>query len=867
MGAGAQIVSTENAPRVERSRPVSDGRDSAITRETFGAPPPEIAKHVLAPRALNVSVSGNSASPDRQRFLLQRSTGYPTMEQFAREHVYLGGIQVDTRANRARAMTTRGSNELEVFDARTGNRTRIQLPQGATASGATWSPDGRMIAFIANFADASHLYVADAGNGRVRRLSTRPLLATLVTSPAWSADGSRLLTVFVPANRGSAPAAPDVPTGPMVKVLLEGENKTRTWASLLETPHEQDMLEYYTTGQLAIVDAARGRITEVGRPAMLRSVDLSPDGQYARVTLLRKPFSYYVPASAFGTVDQLWDASGRVIATLGTRELRLGNSFGPDTAGADTAKRNLAWSPDGQGFVYMQLSPESDSAAADTTSGNDTGEARRSTQRRRDRLVQWRAPFAADDVTVLFETEGRLTNVLPGSRGDMLFVTERAGAGTSAGTHTYAVNPKEPRTRHTILRTPARGGSSPAALRSADSAFYNNPGELLTVKNRFGGDAVLLSADGSSAFLEGVRYDRDPVVNPPRPFLDRVAIVTGEKTRIFESAADVYESVAMPLDDDAATLITTRESPTTVPDVYLRDVASGSLTKLTQNRDYSPEVTALERRMVPVTRVDGVKFWVEVTLPPNWGGDRLPALFWFYPREFTDQEAYDRSKRTLNLNRFPNLGPRSMDYMALLGYAVVEPDAPILGPSGRMNDNYVPDLRNNLGAVIDELDKQGIIDRQRLAAGGHSYGAFSTVNAMVHTPYFRAGIAGDGNYNRTLTPNGFQSERRDLWQARELYTEMSPFFYADRMQGALLMYHGEADQNVGTAPENSTRLFHALQGMGKPVALYMYPYEDHGPATRETLLDLWSRWVAWLDIHVRNPRSQPSADPIRAMNQ
>src|SRR5690606_7521555 len=192
----------------------------------------------------------------------------------------------------------------------------------------------------------------------------------------------------------------------------------------------------------------------------------------------------------------------------------------------------------------------------------------------------------------------------------------------------------------------------------------------------------------------------------------------------------------------------------------------------------------LERRLVPVTRVDGVKLWVEVTLPSNWDGEPLPALFWFYPREFTDQESYDRSKRPLNVNRFPNLGPRTIDYMALHGYAVVEPDAPILGPTGRMNDNYVPDLRNNLGAVIDELDRQGIIDRQRLAAGGHSYGAFSTVNAMVHTPYFRAGIAGDGNYNRTLTPNGFQSERRDLWQARELYTEMSPFFYADRMQGA-----------------------------------------------------------------------------------
>jgi dipeptidyl aminopeptidase/acylaminoacyl peptidase len=169
-----------------------------------------------------------------------------------------------------------------------------------------------------------------------------------------------------------------------------------------------------------------------------------------------------------------------------------------------------------------------------------------------------------------------------------------------------------------------------------------------------------------------------------------------------------------------------------------------------------------------------------------------------------------------------------------------------------MNDNYVNDLRNNLSAVIDELDRLGYIDRQRLGIGGHSYGAFSTVNAMVHTPFFKAGIAGDGAYNRTLTPNNFQSERRDLWEARETYLSMSPFLYADRLTGSLLMYHGLEDQNVGTDPINSVRLMHALQGMGKTAALYMYPYEDHGPATKETLLDLWARWSAWLDIYVKN---------------
>src|SRR5690606_1593078 len=200
-------------------------------------------------------------------------------------------------------------------------------------------------------------------------------------------------------------------------------------------------------------------------------------------------------------------------------------------------------------------------------------------------------------------------------------------------------------------------------------------------------------------------------------------------------------------------------------------------------------ITRALRRHVQVTRADGYKFWVEVTLPANWReGTRLPGMFWFYPREFTDQYGYDVTRRTQNTNRFPTTTPRSMDFLVTQGYAVIEPAAPIFGEPGRMNDNYVHDLRNNLSAVIDELDRRGYIDRQRLGLGGHSYGAFSTVNAMVHTPFFKAGIAGDGNYNRTLTPIGFQTERRELWEARERYLEMSPFLWAERLNGALLLY-------------------------------------------------------------------------------
>ena len=370
-----------------------------------------------------------------------------------------------------------------------------------------------------------------------------------------------------------------------------------------------------------------------------------------------------------------------------------------------------------------------------------------------------------------------------------------------------------------------------------------------------------MSADGASVYYQGTINDKNPQQVGPKTFIDQVAIKTGEKKRIYESQnTDVFERVSNVLDINAGKFIVTREGPQLVPQQYLVD-ASGRK-QLTNNEDMTPDLTAMIIERFSVERPDGFKFRVTVNLPPNYvKGTKLPALFWFYPREFATQEAYDQPDRTFNKNAFATFGTRSMEFFTRLGYAVVENDAPIVGPQGQMNNNYVNDLRNNLSATIDELDRRQLVDRTRLAIGGHSYGAFSTVNAMVNTPFFKAGIAGDGAYNRTLTPLGFQTERRDLWEAPNVYLEMSPFLKANNLTGALLMYHGMHDQNVGTDPTNSIRLFHALNGLGKTTALYMYPLEDHGPASKETLLDLWARWAAWLDKYVKNPQPAAAAKP------
>ena len=376
--------------------------------------------------------------------------------------------------------------------------------------------------------------------------------------------------------------------------------------------------------------------------------------------------------------------------------------------------------------------------------------------------------------------------------------------------------------------------------------------------------AVALISSDSAVYLSGTRYDRNYLENIPRGFVDKVKIETGARTRAYEGPADVSETITAPLDGDFGAIVVVRESPTEVPNSFRRDLRSGTVTPLTENRDVTPEFTSLIRKRITVTRADGIKFVVRVTLPANYqAGTRLPGMLWLYPYEYTDQAGYERTLRNENVKRFPVSGPRTIELLAIRGYAVANFDPPIIGEQARMNDSYVSDLRMNLYAVIEELDRQGFIDRSRLGIGGHSYGAFSTVNALVHTPFFRAGIAGDGMYNRTLTPVGFQSERRDLWSGQKTYLDMSPMLYADKMQGALLMYHGMEDQNVGTDPISSIRMMQALRSEGKVASLYLYPYEDHGPAAKETLLDLWGRWTAWLDLYVKYPGvSKPKAGPV-----
>jgi dipeptidyl aminopeptidase/acylaminoacyl peptidase len=891
LSIAAQEQTRNRAPRAVAPETWAD---RVIKQEGYAEPPPELAAAVLAPRYLNVSLT--NISPDKAWFLNEIGDGPVVMKTFSKPFHELGGVFIDYRANRARALTVRNNVGIQLISAADGSKKAIQIPAGARVSNAAWAPDGKAIAFFAHTEDATHIYVADVATGKSRQVTRTPVLATLVSSFEFTDGGAHIATVLVPDGRAAMPAPPAAPTGPTVKIADEARNRLRTYASLMSSPYDYELLEWHATGQVALVDVAKGGVKKVGAPAMVRSMDASPDGRFVRVTRMTRPFSYDVPVSSFGQIEELWDAAGSVLAKLSERPINLGvqadttpDPGDPPAQGGgrggganQQGKREVTWRPDGQGLSYVeQEAPPagegrrgargSDAAAAadddpapQAARGGQRGGAQ--TPQRRDRVYQWLPPFDSESAKVIYEHPTRISGVRYSPDMRWLFFSERTGTGDTATAIETAVNLADTSEKFTLAR-----------YRASD--IYANPGSLVGVRGGGGGGRggggrgggggggpVLVSRDGSSVFYQGTIHDRNPAEIGTKTFLDKVAIRTGDKTRLFESDnAGVYERVASIIDIDAGTYIIARESLTEVPQFYR--VESGQRRQLTHNEDPTPDITRAKIERFTVERPDGFRFRVTVNLPHDYvAGTRLPALFWFYPREFADQDTYDRPDRTFNRFAFPNFGARSMAYFVRLGYAVVEPDSPIVGPAGQMNNNYVHDLRTNLAVVIDELDRRALVDRTRLGIGGHSYGAFSTVNAMVHTPFFKAGIAGDGAYNRTLTPIGFQSERRDLWEAPNVYLGMSPFLYANNLTGALLMYHGMSDQNVGTDPINSIRLYHALNGLGKTTALYLYPLEDHGPATKETLLDLWARWAAWLDKYVKNAGPNAARDTTIAPN-
>ena len=743
-------------------------------------------------------------SPSRDVVVLLERAPFPSIAELAQPMHRLAGLRINPRTNGPHRLNNRYRN-LTLKVVADGAERKVTLPATPAISWIGFSPDGRRLAFTNTRGNGIELWIGDTATGQARAITPAQLNASLGTPCAWIGEGASLLCAFINAGRGPAPAAPEVPSGPNIQENRGRAAPAATVQDMLGSVHDEALFEYYATSQLAAVDAATGQRSPIGKPAIHSEFRPSPDGQYMLIERVKRPFSWLVPYQSFPSSVEIWDRRGALVKPLADLPLADNLARGAVLPGP----RLWRWHPTQPATVAW-------------TEALDGGDPKNKVPQR-DKVMTWTAPFAVTPAE-LTRTELRVQSV----------------TWTSAGAVWLTENDRDTKlTRTWVIDAP---GAAPRKLseRSSEDS-YANPGTPMRQARPSSTDALLQVGD--SVYLAGVGSSPQG----DRPFLDKVNIKTGAKERLFQTEEGSYEPVVGLLSDDGSKFITRYETRTDPPNLYVRGRESASRRPLSTYKDPAPAMKGVKAEMVTYPRKDGVQMRATIYTPPGWtpAQGRLPALLWAYPQEFTDAKL--AGQVTGSQYRFTTPGWSTLHMLFLTqGYAVIDdPKMPIVGPGETANDTYVEQLVASAQAAVDKAVDMGVVDRDRVVAGGHSYGAFMTANLLAHSDIFRAGLARSGAYNRTLTPFGFQNEDRTFWEVPQLYSRMSPFNHADKIKEPILLIHGEADDNAGTYPIQSERFYRALKGHGATVRYVTLPHEAHGYVARESVMHTVAEMLNW----------------------
>jgi dipeptidyl aminopeptidase/acylaminoacyl peptidase len=789
-------------------------QDDEATAIPYMTPPQVLADMIDAPPTPLVATS-----PDNAWLLIMHRPDLPSIEELAAPELRLAGLRIDPRRHGPSRETTLSGLTFQRL--RDGRQIPVTgLPDGARLSGPRWSPDGRRVAFVVNTGQSLALWAVAAQDGKAQQITPADarLNATLGLPFVWLADSKSFVVRLVPDDRGPAPMAPLAPVGPNVQENLGRTTPARTLQDLLQSPHDELLFEYYMTNQIAELQW-NGRLRMLGDPGIYRSVSPSPDGRYLLTERIQRPFSYTLQFRSFPLRVEVWDRGGdrvHLVADLPLQD-QVPLSFGS----VPTGPRAVGWRPDQPAELVW----------VEALDGGDGGQP----AAERDRLVTLAAPFTGEPIELITLAQ-RYGGVMWGD-DDLALVASWWWA--TRNQRVWQVKP----------------GDRTAAPRLVEDRSwqdrYNDPGQPLMRANRYGRSVLLTTDGGRTLFLRG--DGASPAGD--RPFLDAWTIGNDEKTRLFRSEAPYYESPVDLIDIQRRVLLTRRESPTEPPNYFRRDLTTGDLTPITAFPDPTPQLAGVSKELIHYERDDGVPLTGTLYLPAGYApaaDGPLPVLMWAYPNEFKSRQ--DAGQVTDSPYRFTRVGWWSPVLHVVRGYAVLDdPTMPIVGEGDEEpNDTFVEQLVASAAAAVDELVRRGVGDRDRMAVGGHSYGAFMTANLLAHSDLFRTGIAQSGAYNRTLTPFGFQAEERTLWEAPDVYAAMSPFMHAEKIAAPILLIHGAEDNNSGTFPMQSERLYGALKGLGGTARLVMLPHESHGYRARESIMHLLWETDRWLEQYVKN---------------
>ncbi|MHC4305015.1 MAG: alpha/beta hydrolase family protein [Planctomycetota bacterium] len=781
-----------------------------VSADDYRLPPREVVEIVDAPPVPRVQLS-----PDRQWMILIEQTSLPPIEDVSRRMLRLAGARIDPASNGR--FTTRFDRALALRPV-DGQRPRpLPLPDGGRLASVSWSHDSRHLVWTVVTDQGTELWGAlvDPDVEPRRVLSD---LNTVALGIQWMPDGSTVLCGVVPAGRGAEPGAPSTPQGPNTQETTGEKSPLRTYQDLLSSPYDEALFEHYATSQPVLVSIPDGKTTHLGKPAIYRDISPSPDGRHLLVSYLDGPFSYQMPWWSFPHRYEVWNADGQpkhVVARI-----PMGENI--PIGGVRTGPRMIQWKPgEPETLVWAEAL--------------DGGDPKRKVPHR-DRWLRQEVPFRGDPQ-------------------ELLRIEQRAWGMTFLRDPALVITNEYDRDRR-WTRSLLHDLRDPEAVKVLDDRSvrdrYGDPGRIATVPT-ISGHRVALQ-QGPWIFRMGSGPSPDGV----HPFLDRQNLETLEAQRLWRCGDGAYESVAAVwIEGDDLEFITRHETPVSPPNYRRRSLGNQDPRAVTDFPDPTPQIRGIQKQVVTYERNDGVQLSATLYLPADYQpGTRLPLLVWAYPIEFNDSRT--AGQVTKSPHRFTRIRGASHLNLLTQGYAIMDgATMPIIGHPETMNDTFIEQIVASARAAIDKAVELGVADPARVGVGGHSYGAFMTANLLAHCDLFRAGVARSGAYNRTLTPFGFQAERRPLWEAPEIYFAISPFFHADDINEPLLLIHGELDSNSGTYPIQSQRLFKAIKGNGGITRLVMLPSESHGYRARESVLHTLAEMIDWFDRYVKYAEPSP----------
>lgn len=791
----------------------------------YQKPPASILKILHTPEPPAVVLS-----PDGRFIVLATLEAHPPLKRILEPFHKLAGTRINPK-NYSKIDTPGGYGfkpcvtkfEIVTVQSPSAPSKVVEIPD-ACMSGPLFSADGSHFAFTQTTATAVQAWVGDSQTGRVHPIKNIKLNSTLGHSLQWMPDQKSLLVKLVPQGVGSPPEKPETPAGPFVEESLGvgGSSSTYEARDTLKSAYEESLFSYYMTSQIGIVPLDTEKVRTIGKPDLYLTAESAPSGKLLLVTRLTRPFSSLVTYERFPMKVEIWDSKGAVVQTVATIPL----ADRVPIRGVRKGPRDFQWHSLSDSLFWVE--------ALDDGDWNKAAEYR-------DQIVRWKAPF--DQAP---DAYGRVKQRL----GDL----DWAEDGSFALLSEYDLNRHW--TQSTLLNAETPEKNPTLLWEHSLDEHYAHPGSPLPKLLPSG--ASVVRKIGDSIFLSGAGSTPDG----DRPFFDEFNIKTKKRTRWFRSDRKAFEQFLFLTNPSKREFLTWFQTPQDPPNARLnrafgpvKTLKEGEgefeleTTTITHLPDPVPEFHTIQKRLVSYKRKDGVDLSSTLYLPPNTQpGARLPTILYAYPLDYAEKST--AGQVTGSPMTFSWL--RKYQLLVLEGYALLDNTAfPIVGDPKTAYNSYLEQLKANAEAAIAKAVELGVTDPNRVGVTGHSHGALMTVNLLAHTSLFKAGVASSGSYNKTMTAFGFQSERRTVWEAPEVYRQVSPFFFAPQIKTPLLLMHGEEDANPGTTPLQTRLLYQAVKAHGGIVRQVLLPGEPHWYTAIESKEQMLYEMVRWFGKYVK----------------